>query len=539
MLKLNSKIIFLLLFCGICISIIIYQDYGISIDEKHNRFYGIVNFKFFLDFFNLKYPADLNLESVQNLNNYPDKFYGAFYEMINFVFIEVILKKNDIQEIYYIRHLINHLLFLTSLFFYYKTLNIIFNKNVYAILGVIALYSTPRIFADSFYNGKDLAFLSIFLISCYFAIKCIQKFKYKNLIILSFFSAFSMNLRLIGLYLPLVLTLFLLLENKINKKKIFYTLLLPFLFFFIITPFLWTDTLNNFFLMIKNSMSFKRMENFYVYFLGSYHKTKYLPEIYLPISFLVTSPILPSLLGIGGLIIILKKFLKRLFYIDETYSNKDIWKSKYEKLILFNFLVFVTPLFFFYVLNSIIYNGWRHFFFLYPMFLTISIYFLRSLIQKFKKNNIFIILIFLLFLIENIIGLIKFHPFQFIYFNPLIANKANRLFEIDYWGVANSYTLNKTFKLENSVNGNKIKIANASFTDLILTYSILKPDLQKKLTFVGQDYSNSDFIFTNSIYEINPKYDTKYKIPSNYTKFFELTKGGIIINQIYKKNNSK
>ena len=29
------------------------------------------------------------------------------------------------------------------------------------------------------------------------------------------------------------------------------------------------------------------------------------------------------------------------------------------------------------------------------------------------------------------------HPYQNIYFNSLVKNKANKYFEIDYWGLAN------------------------------------------------------------------------------------------------------
>ena len=38
----------------------------------------------------------------------------------------------------------------------------IFNSRFIAILGPILLISNPRIFADSFYNSKDIVFLSFF-----------------------------------------------------------------------------------------------------------------------------------------------------------------------------------------------------------------------------------------------------------------------------------------------------------------------------------------------------------------------------------------
>ena len=102
--KLNSKIIYLFIFIFLCVSLLIYKDYGISIDEKWNRDYGIINFKFILDYFKLNYPEQFDFKNIENLNTYFDKFYGAFYEIINFIIVEIIFKKKTINEIYYLRH---------------------------------------------------------------------------------------------------------------------------------------------------------------------------------------------------------------------------------------------------------------------------------------------------------------------------------------------------------------------------------------------------------------------------------------------------
>ena len=61
-------------------------------------------------------------------------------------------------------------------------------------------------------------------------------------------------------------------------------------------------------------------------------------------------------------------------------------------------------------------------------------------------------------------------------------------------------------------------------------------DKNKKISLTGTEQYDQDFIFTNYIYENNPRYLKKYIIPKNYTKFFTLKRGNVIINEIYRKN---
>ena len=60
-------------------------------------------------------------------------------------------------------------------------------------------------------------------------------------------------------------------------------------------------------------------------------------------------------------------------------------------------------------------------------------------------------------------------------------------------------------------------------------------DLGKKIIISGQDYQNADFIFTNHIFEINPRFDDKYSIPEEFEKYMTLKKGNILINEFFKR----
>jgi len=66
------------------------------------------------------------------------------------------------------------------------------------LIGSIILVLSPRIFANSFYNNKDLVFLSFFIISSFYAIKFINNQNLKNSFYFSIFAALSIDVRILG-----------------------------------------------------------------------------------------------------------------------------------------------------------------------------------------------------------------------------------------------------------------------------------------------------------------------------------------------------
>ena len=76
----------------------------------------------------------------------------------------------------------------------------------------------------------------------------------------------------------------------------------------------------------------------------------------------------------------------------------------------------------------------------------------------------------------NLYNLIRLHPYQNVYFNSLFEKKANKLFEIDYWGLGNASSLK--FLAKNKFDGNKLEIKVSSYTPL--SYSLLILDDNEK-----------------------------------------------------------
>ena len=60
-------------------------------------------------------------------------------------------------------------------------------------------------------------------------------------------------------------------------------------------------------------------------------------------------------------------------------------------------------------------------------------------------------------------------------------------------------------------------------------------NLKNKITISGQNYQDSDFIFNNNLFEIDPKFNDKYSIPKTFKKYSSIKRGNILINEFYKK----
>jgi hypothetical protein len=226
------------------IGLIIYKDYGIGIEEhfqRQNGFYWLKEILAFLNFDNL---ALLATDKYQEIRAYdpglPDSnffnFYGIAFD-VPVAFIELIFKVNDTKLYFELRHLINFIVFFISSIFFYKIIKKRFNSEIIISIGTLFYIFNPRIFGDSFHNNKDVFFLSILTISIYFLFNYFDKNNLKNLILFCLFSAIATSSRIVGIYLPLLLIIFLFFEylsNKITLNNFIKKNLLIFFFFYII-----------------------------------------------------------------------------------------------------------------------------------------------------------------------------------------------------------------------------------------------------------------------------------------------------------------
>ena len=119
---------------------------------------------------------------------------------------ERLLGLEDSRAIYLSRHLAAHLLFLAAGFFAWLLVYRLFGNRIIALLAMLLFLLHPRIYAHSFFNTKDLPFLSMFMIALYLAHRAFRRDSVWAFALCGAGAALLMNIRIMGVMLvPAVL----------------------------------------------------------------------------------------------------------------------------------------------------------------------------------------------------------------------------------------------------------------------------------------------------------------------------------------------
>jgi len=548
MLITKIKFIFFFFISYFLLGLLIYSDYGIGIEEHFQRQNGFYWLEKILTFFRLDDLSGVAFDKYNAIRSYDPSlpnteffnFYGIVFD-VPAAFIEVIFKLNDSKLYFETRHLFNFIFFFISSIFFYLILKKRFKDRIIIFLGTVFYIINPRIFGDSFHNNKDVFFLSILTISIFFLFKYFEKKKLKNIILFCLFASFATSSRIMALYLPFLLLIFIFtdyLSKKILIKnfiqQIFLILFFYIFFLYVHYPYMWKLNILEFINWFK--VFFYHM-GLRILFFGDYYHIKYLPRLYLPIWISITVPIYILILLISGYLLMIRRLFKRIMNItshEQTYS--DLWRSIDEKKDLFILISLTSFLMFAIFLNTAMLSGWRHFYFLHIFIIYIATYVLNLFFLYCKKKKVNILLfssVNFFFVIFTIKELFIFHPYQSLYFNSLINQKNYLNFPIDTPSLTRSDALK--FIVNDGKNLSKIIVANASWTPFYNGKDLLNISDQKKLVFVGQDYNKADYIYTNFNYEVDPKYNKKYNIPCQFKEIKKISIRGIPIYSVYKK----
>lgn len=530
----NKLITILIFFFLLLIGLNSFDDFGIGIDEDNSRINGYVTLNYIYDLLGLEKTNILANLELKDINQYEEQGNGVVFDL-SLVFFENYFNITDFRDQFLLRHFVSFLLFFSSLIYFYKIILLKNNSKFLAIFGVLFLFFSPRIFAHSFVNPKDIGFMSIGIINLFYGIKYLQKPDIKNSLIFTIVSGILVGFRLTGLFIPLIIILISWIDNlrNLNKKKSKYIPLLLIVFLlpisiFIFWPFLWASPINNFI------YAFDILSNHYrpIYnlFLGEYISALNVPWHYILTWIFFSTPLLYLFFFFIGLFLIFKRLIKRLINIKENSYN-DLWRGENEKFDLIFFLIILIPILIVIILHSSLYTGWRHLFFIYPSIILISIhgiYLMKILYFKYKNYVLNIVILFLLSPI--IYWMISNHPYQYSFFN-YFERKMKLKFENDYWGISIYNSLNYLA----SNNDGQIKIYLLGDGDLNQSKFFLKKELRNKI-LVQNSLKDSEFAIDNfNRWDgiLNLK-DSEY-IQENFKNYHEIKIDDKVITRVYKR----
>ena len=506
-LSIIQKVILSLLFGAfVLIGLKISGDYGVAWDDHLQVTIGQQN---------LDYALGQNQDLFQNV----DRFYGSAFELPLY-YVQHFFKSFSSQV--YVRHLIIHFYFLFALLMFFKLLLRLLKSFPLALMGVLFLYLQPRIFAHSFFNTKDLPFLSTFVISLYTLWMMVESPKDKRRILLhAFVSAFLIDIRLVGFLAPAIslgIIAFIYIPKRrfkdIIKPVLAYSILTA-MFVYMLWPALWLHPTLLF-------DSFARMAHFpwrYTNLIAGHTiLATQNPWYYIPLWIGLTTPVFLLILWFIGVgfairnIFIIEDFLmdsRQVFIVSLALMPIDLWL-------------------FFLILKPTFYDGWRHLFFMSPLMVIGAAYGVYYFFKNLKNRKYLIVTFSIIMLILTIIPAIKMiiqHPYQQVHFNILTSKKANYIrenYEMDYWGLSYKEGFEKLLKLDSSQNI-KVYVANIAALDNCK----LADEKSKRITIVDK-MENADYFITN--YRFHPE-----EFP--YNKVISIDRQGSCILGVYKLNN--
>ena len=125
-------------------------------------------------------------------------------------------------------------------------------------------------------------------------------------------------------------------------------------------PILWTNPVYNFINAFK-TMSQHTPYSHTVLYMGEYIKAAKAPWHYIPVWIAISTPLLYTV-----------SFLLGCFYTIKSSIINASGTLKKEKYFIIYLLGFIIPIIAILILESILFDSWRHMFFIYPMILIIS-----------------------------------------------------------------------------------------------------------------------------------------------------------------------
>jgi hypothetical protein len=405
------------------------DDFGVSFDENSpQRELGILNYLYLT-------------QGATGLFDpgFPERNFGPAFEIF-LVAIEKQLGLADSRAVFLVRHGVTFLFFCLGVSFFYLLCLRHFGRRPLALFACALLVTSPRIFADAFYNSKDIPALSKFVICVYTLVRLLDEWTARRAIWHALASALLIDIRIVGVFVPAMTLLLgagdLLFAQDRGRPRgrraavlASYGVLLT-VFTVAFCPFLWRNTPHHF-LALFDRIPFSRT----VLYLGQHRPATGLPWHYLPVWIAVTTPLAYLALIGAGLLGVARSWPTTL---DGLFGRPDARNRLIWALWGFGPVASVV------LTKALVYDGWRHVFFVYPGLVIIAVEGARWIARRGARPGgrgavALAAAACLLVFAEPVWFMVRHHPHENVFFNRLAGDGMRTVrdrFEVDYWGLS-------------------------------------------------------------------------------------------------------
>jgi hypothetical protein len=431
----------------------IYRGYGLTWDEPSNHYNGAVNLNYAVEFLLPKAlvqhltPAGMPLHPK---STWPGFDHGVAFELPAAALGRV-LYPGDPPGYYRLRHLLVFVMFAGGLVVVYRLARLRYpTAHWLPLLAAGALVLSPRFFAEAFYNGKDISFMVTFALGMLTLVRLAQRPTLRRALVHAVATAIAADVRLTGLVLLVAFTAAAMVLQAgapgavpTPPRRRLGLLVLYAGLAAVLTvvgwPYLWADPGTRLLYVMGRTGHFPWPG--LVLYAGRFVAANALPWHYLPVWMLITIPLPYSLLMGLGLGTAVRTLAQRG---QAALRRPGAWLDAL-------FLAWlVVPIGAIIATQAVIYDGWRHVYFVYPALLLLALRGARALGQAWQQASQGPALRWVagtalaLLVLET--GrttwfMVRAYPNQQVYFSFLPAPTAERLFERDYWGGSTYYGL--------------------------------------------------------------------------------------------------
>ena len=401
----------------------IYQDYGISADEQFQTDKS-------------RLALDYVFGRNEKLLTYADRHYGALFPIL----LDVPLAfTSDTRDFYFARHLITFLFYYLGVVLFYRLLRRMRWGRWLALAGTALLVLHPHLFGHSFFNPKDIPYLVVYIATLYSFVNYLEKQSLPSALIHGALCGLLVVFRLPGVLMwaaTALMMLVLLLARRqpltvlLRNGLAFLAAALLTLYAFL--PALWRDPFNEMRVFLSMDLFIWAGKEL---LMGTFYKAEDLPWYHLPVYLAVCTPLVVlGLFGVGH------------WFTWLRLRADAALRDPLTQVRLVPLLVFWVSMAVMLIQRPLVYNGWRHIYFVYPLMVMSALEALEALpkwlgalgvpARLAQAGTAGLVLAQALVLLAFII---QSHPYEYVYYNLLAGRNlqnARVRYIMDYWGLS-------------------------------------------------------------------------------------------------------
>ena len=417
------------------------DGYGSPLDVGPQRAVGMAA---------LDYLAGDGERAFEQLHRPSDRYYGAVFEA-PLVLAERILGLEDRRDVLLGRHFLAHLFFLGGGVFCYLLVLRMFGSRPLALVATVLFLLHPRIYAHSFFNSKDIAFLVAFMVALSLVHRAFRRDTLGAFLLCGAGVGLLVNLRVMGVILFAAVLALRALDlafagSAEERRRVALTggafAVAVALTYYASLPVLWTDPFGRFAELVR-TLGAHPNEAFSLFRGEWLYSRDGPPWDYAPVWVAITTPPATLLLAAFGALALAWRALRR---------PRDVLRNGPLRFGLLLAVLPVATVLTVVFLESTIYNGWRHLFFLYAPLLLLAIVGLVAVGVSFRgrwtRAGAYVLAGAAVAV--TVVSMIRIHPLQSDYFS-LLADRTtpehlNSSYTVNYSLQATLHLLRDVFR---------------------------------------------------------------------------------------------